>query len=67
MALSAIVLLGLGGAGLTWGLHAQPSIAPLVWLTHPVDSLTYALGGNPHPVQLVLPPQQPLSAVAQLG
>jgi len=67
MALSAIVLLGLGGAGLAWAMHEQPSITPIAWLTHPVDSVTYALGGNPHPVRLVLPPQQPLSAVAQLG
>ena len=67
MALSAMVLLGLGGAGLALGMHAQPSIPPIAWFTHPIDSATYALGGNPHPVQLVLPPQQPLSAVAQLG
>ena len=48
-------------------MHEQPSIAPIVWLAHPLDSVTYALGANPHPVKLVLPPQQPLSAVAQLG
>ena len=48
-------------------MHEQPSIAPIVWLAHPLDSVTYALGANPHPVKLVLPTQQPLSAVAQLG
>ncbi|MDD4887875.1 MAG: cytochrome c peroxidase, partial [Thiomonas sp.] len=45
----------------------QPSLTVLDWLKHPVDSAVLAAGGNPHPVQLVLPPSQPLSAAAQLG
>ncbi|MDY0329343.1 MAG: cytochrome c peroxidase [Thiomonas sp.] len=62
-----VILIAGSGAALAWGMHEQPSIAPIVWLLHPVQSFTYALGGNPHPVQFVLPPQQPLSAVALLG
>ena len=65
--LITLVLLCAGGGALAWGMHEQPSIPPIDWLQHPVQSFTFALGGNPHPVQLVLPPQQPLSAVAQLG
>jgi cytochrome c peroxidase len=45
----------------------QPSLTPMDWLEHPVDSAILAAGGNPHPVHLVLPPNQPLSAAAQLG
>jgi len=63
---AAALLVATAGA-FAWGMHEQPSIAPIDWLLHPVASFTYALGGNPHPVQLVLPPSQPLSAVAQLG
>ncbi len=64
---AAFVVVAAAGGALAWGMHEQPSIPPIVWLQHPVQSFTFALGGNPHPVQLVLPPQQPLSAVAQLG
>jgi cytochrome c peroxidase len=64
---AAFVVVAAAGGALAWGMHEQPSILPIVWLQHPVQSFTFALGGNPHPVQLVLPPQQPLSAVAQLG
>ena len=67
IAAGAALLLACAVGGLAWGMHSQPSIAPIDWLQHPLRSFTYALGGNPHPVQLVLPPQQPLSAVAQLG
>lgn len=67
LAIAFVVVLAGSGAALAWGMHEQPSIAPIVWLLHPVQSFTYALGGNPHPVALVLPPQQPLSAVALLG
>jgi cytochrome c peroxidase len=67
IATGAAILLGFWVAGLAWGMHEQPAIAPIDWLMHPVTSVTFALGGNPHPVQLVLPPQQPLSAVAVLG
>ncbi|WP_112488073.1 cytochrome-c peroxidase [Thiomonas sp. X19] len=45
----------------------QPDLTPMDWLLHPIDSTTLALGGNPHPVPLLLPPNQPLSAAAQLG
>ncbi|MDE2269835.1 MAG: cytochrome-c peroxidase [Betaproteobacteria bacterium] len=67
LAIALVVALAGGGGALAWGMHEQPSIPPVVWLQHPVQSFTFALGGNPHPVQLVLPPQQPLSAVALLG
>ncbi len=36
-------------------------------LQHPLASLQLALGRNPQPVTLVLPPRAPLSAVAQIG
>ena len=65
LAAAAVAALLAGGA--SWATHNQPSITPHDWLQHPVDSLTYALGGNPHPVQLVLPQSHPLSAVALLG
>uniref|UniRef100_E6PV15 Putative Cytochrome-c peroxidase n=1 Tax=mine drainage metagenome TaxID=410659 RepID=E6PV15_9ZZZZ len=45
----------------------QPELTPMDWLLHPIDSATLALGDNPHPVPLLLPPNQPLSAAAQLG
>ena len=64
---SAAAALSLAVGGLAWGMHSQPSIPPIAWLLHPVDNATYALGGNPHPVQLVVPPPQPLSAVGALG
>jgi cytochrome c peroxidase len=67
MAVGAALSLACAAAGLAWGVHSQPSIPPIDWLLHPVRSSIYALGGNPHPVRLVLPQQQPLSAVAQLG
>ena len=54
-------------AALAWGMHEQPTIELHDWLLDPVASATLALGGNPHPVRLVLPPERPLSAVAQLG
>jgi len=63
----AAALLAATLGGFAWGMHQQPSIAPIDWLLHPVDSFTYALGGNPHPVALHLPQNAPLSAVAQLG
>ncbi len=67
LTIALVAALAGGGGALAWGMHEQPSIPPIDWLLHPVQSFTFALGGNPHPVQLVLPPQQPLSAVAQLG
>ncbi len=45
----------------------QPTLTPMDWLRHPVDSAILVTGANPDPVTLVLPPKQPLSAVAQLG
>ncbi|WP_298289622.1 cytochrome c peroxidase [Thiomonas sp.] len=63
----AVALLAATLGGFAWGMHEQPSIPPIAWLLHPVDSFTYALGGNPHPVALHLPQNAPLSAVAQLG
>lgn len=51
----ASLLLGLG-----WVAHARAAMkAP--------DSGAVDIGVNPHPVQLRLPPDRPLSAVAQLG
>ena len=66
-AIACTVPFGGAAAVLAWGLHTQPAISPSRWLLHPLDSLTYALGGNPHPMRLVLPPDRPLSAVAELG
>ena len=45
----------------------QPTLTLMDWLRHPVDSAILATGANPDPAPLVLPPNQPLSAVAQLG
>jgi cytochrome c peroxidase len=45
-----------------------PSPLPLAsWLEHPVASFVLSRGGNPSPVDLLLPPAAPLSAMAQLG
>ncbi len=54
-------------AALAWAKHEQPTLPLRGWLAHPLDSATLALGGNPHPVRLVLPPDRPLSAAALLG
>lgn len=55
------------GAGLGEVAAQQPLLTPGDWLRHPVDSAVLLAGGNPHPVRLVLPQAQPLSAAAQLG
>lgn len=67
LAIALVAALAGGGGALAWGMREQPSIPPIDWLQHPVQCFTFALGGNPHPVRLVLPPRQPLSAVALLG
>ncbi|MGC9162876.1 MAG: cytochrome-c peroxidase [Thiomonas sp.] len=65
--LLVLLLLVLAVVSAQWAQSRLPGRSPAQWLLHPVDSLTYALGGNPHPVRLVLPPDRPLSAVAELG
>lgn len=57
LCLVALVSAGLGLARVD---HAQAS--PLA-----VDAAAMGLGVNPHPVELRLPPDRPLSAVARLG
>jgi len=65
--LLAFLLLALVVASALWAQSRLPGRSPAQWLLHPIYSLTYALGGNPHPVALVLPPNRALSAVAELG
>ena len=60
-------LITLLGASAAEVVAQQPHLMLMDWLKHPVDSAILAAGGNPHPVQLVLPPSPPLSAAAQLG
>ena len=65
--ITAALLLTTPLIALAAGMAQQPSLGFAAWLLHPLNSATLALGGNPQPVQLLLPPRQPLSAAAQLG
>ena len=58
---AAVVLLALGGIGGFFLIH--PEKAPLS-LDRTIEDLT---GANPHPVTLLRPPAQPLSALALIG
>ena len=49
------------------GVVANSPIPLALWQQHPGASWTLSRGENPNPVQLKLPPSQPLSAVALLG
>ena len=51
-------------------MAAALTLSPLPlprWWQSPVDAALLSLGYNPHPVTLQLPPQKPLSAMAELG
>ena len=58
MVVVLFAIAGLGGYALTYPERMPDAVGEYV------AGLT---GANPHPVQLVLPPSAPLSAVAQLG
>jgi cytochrome c peroxidase len=49
------------------GFVVRSPVPLSTWMSGPSDALSLALGRNPHPVKLVVPPDPPLSAVAQLG
>jgi cytochrome c peroxidase len=65
--IAAALFLAAAGLGASaWWLGG--SGVPLrAWRQHPIASLQLALGRNPAPVRLVLPPRAPLSAVARIG
>ena len=65
---AALVLLGLGAAVLLPPVVEFYPLIPLgAWLSHPVSTWHLAHGENPHPVKLIRPRAQPLSAMALLG
>jgi cytochrome c peroxidase len=49
------------------GFVVRSPVPLITWISGPSDALSLALGENPHPVKRVVPPDPPLSAVAQLG
>jgi cytochrome c peroxidase len=55
------------GALLSVGAAAAPMPIPVKRMAQPPDAFLLAQGINPHPVSLIRPPVQPLSAMAQLG
>ncbi|NNM65907.1 MAG: c-type cytochrome [Burkholderiales bacterium] len=66
-ALAGALSLLLAGFAAYEATAQQPTLTLTDWLQHPVDSAILVTGANPDPAPLVVPPKQPLSAVAQLG
>ena len=64
-----ITAAALAGSAVVWadGTINDSPITRHQWTTHPLASWQLQQGNNPNVVQLVLPPVQPLSAVAELG
>jgi cytochrome c peroxidase len=61
---SALVI---GGIALVAGIGLATALPFATWRAEPVDAFWLALGINPRPVVLTVPPVRPLSAMAQLG